>query len=100
MDANYSIDELNQVDVSYALGTRLTFMLPATSKEQSYKLLAGAPVDDLTSEKTYDIVGQATYVLTRHLSFILNVGDEERSANFPGLNYSSTRAEVTAKATF
>jgi hypothetical protein len=100
IDAEYSVDQIFEVDAAYDVTTRWNFTLTGQSKTQDYKVTNIGPVDDLTNQYIDDIFASVNYKLTRRLSFGVRVGDEERRANFPGLNYSSTQVGLTAKASY
>jgi hypothetical protein len=100
IDANYSVDEISQIDATYLVGTRLKLGLVGLVKSQDYRVPANEPVTDLTRQTIRSVFTSITYSLSHRLSFIMTAGDEERHANYPGLNYSSTRVDIMAKTTF
>jgi hypothetical protein len=100
IDANYSIDENYLVEATYLLGTRLALTLTGLRTTQNYNVVINLPINDLTRNTTDSLFLSATYTMNRRFSFVLNAGDEERRANVPGFNYSSTRVGFTVKATY
>jgi len=100
LDANFSVNQTYEVDVSYLLGSRLTFTLTGFSTAVDYHTNIGAPLVDLTQETTNSILATVMYALNPKLSIGLNGGQEDRWANFPGLSYSSSRIGMTIKATY
>jgi hypothetical protein len=101
IDSNYSIDQNYTLEATYLLGTRLSLSLIGLHSSQNYNTVILLPgFFDLTRSTTDSVFLTATYTMNRRFSFIFNVGDEERSANVPGLSYSSTRTGITFKATY
>jgi hypothetical protein len=100
--ANYRVDETYGADVSYMISPRLTLKLSGDRRHASYQgaSLLAVQSGDLTVETIYTAQATATYNLTKRFSFILNVGDEERETDVPGLSYSSTRVSIGARAKF
>jgi hypothetical protein len=100
IESNYSVDENYLVEATYLLGTRLSLTLTGLHTSQNYKTVILLPINDLTRSRTNGASLSATYTMNRRFSFILDAGDEERTSNVPGFNYSSTRVGITFKATY
>ncbi len=101
IQANFSVDETYEGDVSYKFGTRLTLSLTGKSESKDYRLAPGAgPALDLTQQTIYSALGSLTYNLNKHVAVTLDAGDEERQTNFTGLTYSSTRVDLQTRVTF
>ena len=100
IDANFSVNDTYEADLTYLFGQRLSVMLSGQSKNINYIVPANIRINDLTHEHTYDALLSVTFQMTKRLSFILSGGDEERTANFPGLSYSATKVTLEARASF
>jgi hypothetical protein len=100
IEADYSIDQTYQADVTYTFGPRLSVSVIGFRRTQKFQIASTATATDLTQTILDSVTAAATYLITRHFSLTLHAGDEERSANFPGLSYSSTRVGITIKATY
>jgi hypothetical protein len=100
IQSNYSIDQNYVVEARYLLGTRLSLSLSGLHSSQNYNTVINLPIADITRSTSNSVTLSATYAMNRRFSFIFNVGDEERRANVPSFNYSSTRVGMTFKATY
>jgi hypothetical protein len=98
--SDYSVDEIYQADVTYSVGSRLSFGVTGVHKSQDFHGDTVGPPLDLTHSIIDSAFATATFHLNRRISFILNAGDEERSANFPGESYSSTRVGLTVRVSY
>jgi hypothetical protein len=100
LGANYSVDETYEGDLTYALGPRLTISGTYSHRIRDYP--GGSPliVNDLTHEVSDQFTADATYELNRRVRLSLIAGDTERTANFPGLSFSSTTVELETRASF
>ena len=54
----------------------------------------------VTSARTDSVFGSMTYSPNKTWSLVLNVRQEDRKANLPDFNYTSTRVGLTAQASF
>lgn len=99
--SNYSVTGTYEVDVSYALGTRLDLSVIGLYRtlNNGTGTTAGVPID-LTHSTTESVFASGTYKLSRRFSFTLMAGDEDRQANFTGLSYNGARVGLTFTATY
>jgi hypothetical protein len=100
LNANYSIDEKIEADFTYSPNNRVVLILTGLRSSKDYHLDTGVTSDDLTKETTDSLFLSATYKLSRRFEVTLKAGDEERSANFLGLSYSSTEAGLQFKVIY
>jgi hypothetical protein len=100
IDAVYSVNDVYQGDVTYLYTSRLNFVLTASNTSSTYRVIEYVPITDITHQVIDDVFLTANYLLTPRITLSFNVGDEERRANLPEYNYSSTRVGFTAKAAF
>jgi|GEM_PF-2279500 len=100
-DANFSINTTYTADVSYHLNSRIMLKVGGDRRGFDYQdTLPLALQTDLTRQTIYDAMGSVTWQANRRISFSFNAGDQEVSANFPGLSYSATTVSLTSTAKF
>lgn len=85
--------------VAYKASPRLQFTLGATQQQLDSNVDTTIPIGAVvTNSKTKSVYAQATYSPTRRWSVSLNVRHDDRQANLPQFNYTSTRIGLTAQA--
>jgi hypothetical protein len=92
--AAYTIDQTIQLSATYAVGSRLNLNAGILRTEDRYKG-SGFGVTDLTQDNLNAIYGGARWDFGRRTALAASLRHEERDANVPGFDYSSTQAGVT-----
>ncbi|MBW8812432.1 MAG: outer membrane beta-barrel protein [Caulobacterales bacterium] len=85
--------------IEYKASPRLSFSLGAQQQEQDSNVDSTLPPGlFVTQSKTRSVSASATYSPTRRWSVALSVRHDDRTADLPQFNYTSTRIGLTAQA--
>lgn len=99
-NTTYSIQQDYIADATYAISSRLSATIGASSQTQNFKGATLNSTINLTHQTTNAIFGSASLSLGRQLALVLDLREEDRSASLSAYNYTSTRVSLTAKAKF
>lgn len=98
-DSTYLVETKGAFDANYSVGSRLNFSVGVSEQSRNFKGATIKTAIDLKSDEVKSIYGSASYKL-RRLSLTLDVRNDLRTANIPGLGYSDTRVSLTTGTRF
>ena len=98
-DSTYYLENMELVEGTYNIGSRLRFDLGYSDEQRSFRGAAISRTTDLTSDELQSYFATLTYTL-RKVYFGLNATYSDRSANIAGFSYPDTRVGLTAATTF
>jgi hypothetical protein len=99
LDASYQVSNQELIEANYTHGARWSFSIGASEQVANQSGVGLISVLDLTHYTTNSIFSRATYSL-RRINFSVSLRNDRRATNQPLLNYSDTRASVTAATSF
>lgn len=96
----YDITTTGTISGQYDLGTRYSVSAGAAIKDVDSNADSLALRPTITNSRTESVFGSVTYRQNDRASVSLDVRHDDRNANLPEFNYSSTRVAITAEVGF
>lgn len=97
---SYDISQAYRLNGSYDVGSRITFMAGVSRAERDAKGVVVSPLGQLTESTTTSYYGSLRYKQSDRLSFLLNLGREERNSDTPQFEYTNERVGFTTDLSF
>lgn len=97
---SYDLTESYKIQGDYDIGSRLLLSLGAARTDRASEGALLSPVNDLTDSRLTAFFGTLRYRQSDRLSFVLRLGQEERTTNAPQFDYENSRVGLGADLSF
>jgi hypothetical protein len=100
IDTTYTIQEDYLAEVTYAISPRTSLKFGGLIRTRDFAGPTLVSTIDLTHEQLDTIYGTLSVNLSRRLTFLLDIREEDRRSSLSAYNYDSARISLTATTTF
>jgi Putative beta-barrel porin 2 len=100
VEASFVISEIDGVEASYAVGSRLTLATGYSRTHLAYEGILLPVTFNLTEQTINAVYWNGSFVLNRHITLSPSITYSQRTANFAPMDYNDVIVAITARSTF